>query len=321
VSSPSRWQLVVENRDEAPVRLDADARLLWLELPPSEPPAPVDAKGRARKDAKEPGPITCRLPTALRSEPGEPARWVELAPGARWEESFDPALYCFDAKSSAALAAGGPITVHLGFPPPAAPKRGAPARYTGPFVAEPIGDDASALRELPPARFDVAASPVEPAPASGAPLAVTTPPRVDAASARSIVLPVTVTNVGQDRLTLRLRRDRLGFDVSGPTGSVRCESPTAPRDAAPRELFQTLSKGRSDRMDVLLAEVCPKGTFERPGLYRVGVTATVTDSGERWGIGAWTGSASTERPALVRVQRAPDPFYAWAPAVVPPAAP
>ncbi len=316
------WRLVVQNTGEAPLRLAADLRLLALDLePPADDAPPPAATPRARR-APKPTRVTCALPADMRPT-GSDGRSVVLAPGARFEGAFDPTLYCFGAREQAALRAGARVTARFGF--------GAAKRLAPPYVVEPDAPDAGVApaRELVAGatvvgQTDDAATSATPASAEDAQaarephLTIATPPRVDASSARSLGLTVRLGNGGARTLLVHLRRDRLGFDVAPPTGAtVHCGPSLARRGLVP-DRFDRLAPGASRSLDVLLGELCPDHTFDRPGLYRVQASVRAPDAGVRWSLNAWTGEATAAAPTVVRVRTGSRPFETSPPKVVTP---
>jgi len=81
----------------------------------------------------------------------------------------------------------------------------------------------------------------------------------------------------------------------------------------------------------MLAEVCPPGTFYRPGLYVATPTLHADASGREYGLNAVTGKASTRNAAalqgdaktppaaatLIRLTRGRQPFYRRPPRAIP----
>lgn len=315
-------QLVVTNRGEETVRFAADARLLRLFVTPKEEEAPARGKPKPKKV------IECQLPTDFRPTDVRHDRAALLDPGERWEEVFDPLLYCFGQKEREALVEGAEIVVKLGFPAPAL-KTGSKAKpLQPPYVVEPTKPDASvlALKELEAAPITLL-HPLEAKPSSadppastdprdpGAPaLAVSTPALLDAKSERGIVLGTTLRNAGARPMRVHLRRDQLWFDVEGPTGLFRCGPSDALR-ATPPDFFATLSPGKSRTFSVQLMEMCPTGTFARPGLYRVRAGVLVTNDVGGQALGAWTGTAVSPSVTFVRVRTGDGPFYVTPPKV------
>src|SRR6185295_3199288 len=109
------WKMMVTNQGAVPVRFAADGRLLSLEVP-----KPEDPYATGKKKTKAPPPILCKLPAELRPSGVVEDRAVILGPGARYEEVFSPALYCFSEAVAKGLVAGAQVTAKLGFTPPPA---------------------------------------------------------------------------------------------------------------------------------------------------------------------------------------------------------
>src|SRR5205814_1217376 len=110
--------------------------------------------------------------------------------------------------------------------------------------------------------------------------ALSTPDAVDVSRGVDVGTSVTLTN-GSDRpITLLYRPELLLFSVSGPVGTVSCGHTR--QVASPiRELYTTVGvKGRAD-LSLLLDVACPAGTFDEPGLYRVGVQLDTTGASGR----------------------------------------
>ena len=305
------WKLIVTNTGEEPLRFAADARLLRLEI---TPPAETGAK-------KPPKPILCELPSPLRPDDVAHDRAVVLRPGARWEEAFDPVLYCFGDEDKA-LVPGATVVAKLGFAPPSKAKT-----LSAPFLAEPLQLDAtvSPVKEIASEPFVLAApeeapasAPTEP-PAEADPkapkIAVATPSHIDAANDAGVVVSATARNAGKRPMLVRLRSDQLFFDVEGPTGLFRCGPEDAAR-AVPRDFFTTLAPEATRSFSVRLLEVCPRGTFARPGLYRIRAGIAVHDgkADPRWGV--YEGVAVAEEPTLVRVRGGDGSFYVTPPLII-----
>jgi hypothetical protein len=81
---------------------------------------------------------------------------------------------------------------------------------------------------------------------------------------------------------------------------------------------------------VMLAEVCPPGTFNRQGLYKVIPTLHADADGRQYGLSALTGKVTTRSPGtpggkhdaeddstLVRVRRGRLDFYKTPPTAIP----
>lgn len=139
----------------------------------------------------------------------------------------------------------------------------------------------------------------------------------DAAAERNVSIKVTAKNVGHRPMLAALRPRMLSFRVIGPGGSdTECGANTLPR-GMPREAFRSYKPGESTSFTVLLAEICPRGTFARPGLYRVTPTLHAEESGASIGLMAYTAVVDAPLPALIRVQSGTEPFYLKPPKAVP----
>ncbi|MCA9622565.1 MAG: hypothetical protein KC731_26270, partial [Myxococcales bacterium] len=96
-------------------------------------------------------------------------------------------------------------------------------------------------------------------------MTLTTTHYSDAGRPTEVALSVQAHNAGERPVFVALRSRMLSFRVEGPDGAVECRRPSVDH-AVPRDLFHKLQQGKHIHMDVLLAEVCPPGTFDRPGL-------------------------------------------------------
>ena len=303
------WTMSLRNNDTVPVRVVADARNLVLL---------VRAKDSARYEE-------CRLPDAMRS--ARESRRIVLDPGARYDETFDPALFCF-GKLHALLAAESAVTAFLGWTPSTKPWL-ANKPPQPPFELEPAIAPATVAFDkrvvsltvwLPAAITSAAASspaPDAPHALGAAQLALATNRFEDAASFRTASITATVKNSGDRSGVIHLRGDSLELRVSGPglAHDVLCAA-GSDRRAVARDLFQTIAPGKSSSLTVLVNEVCPRGTFAHPGLYRVAVTLRARESGAEFGIDAIHGDFSAPDPVLLRVQQAAEPYHATPPHVV-----
>ena len=163
----------------------------------------------------------------------------------------------------------------------------------------------------------------------GARMTLTTTHYDDAQRATDVQLSVQAHNTGERPVFVALRPRMLDFVVRGPDGVVRCRR-TSQRHLVPRDLFRTLHHGKHVHMDVLLAEVCPQGTFDRPGLYRAMPILHADANGQQYGLQALTGVVSVSDPGdpggthdkdddvtLIRVRDGRKPFYRDEPATMP----
>jgi hypothetical protein len=150
----------------------------------------------------------------------------------------------------------------------------------------------------------------------GAPrLELTSTPFVDSVDGRGLLVTLRVTNAGHRGTLVALRQDMVGFDIEGPDGLLHCPG-TPPSAPLSRESFQPLKPDHGIDLPVVVAEVCGRQLFRRPGLYRVTARVQLTESGASFGLAAYTGTVATSEPTLVRLQTGVDPFYRSAPGAV-----
>lgn len=284
------WKLTIENGGELPVRIPADARLFSFELTP----AATDGAVKTRK----PAVVKCTLPDDARPSNDEGSELV-IPPARSWSATIDPLFYCFGGR--AALAAGTTVKARFGF-------AGKPA--AAPFAVNPVG---AAVGKLAPAKT-VEAAPFTlgdaPAPAAAASasddaseaVTLTVPETSDAARGFELGTVVSLRNTGERAITLLYRPELVQLRVSGPSGDVACGHR---KDVASpiRELFSTVApKGRLD-LGVLITAVCPAGTFDEPGVYRITPRLDTSGaSGAPLGIRSWDGVATAKTPMLLRVR-------------------
>jgi len=278
------WRITVRNDGETPARIAADARLLTLAV-----------DGPDTKAKKK--PVRCALPDDARPANDEGNELV--VPGKRsWSASFDPLYHCFGAR--AAMVAGATVTPTFGWESRA--KKPGP-----PFAVAPVGASAFAPQKaLTGAAFTLsdahAAAFAPPPEASTSGVSLVVPATMDAARGVELNTVVSLRNGGDRGATLLFRPELVTFAVSGPGGAVDCGRPKSVPSPI-RELFTTIPpKGRSD-MTVLLTAVCPAGTFDRAGVYRVTAKLDTREaSGRPVGLATWDDVASSPSPMLLRVR-------------------
>jgi hypothetical protein len=317
-SADPAWTLRVTNDSSSPVRLAADARLVSIEIAHPK-------KGRPA--------TTCKAPAGLRPGDVHDDRALYLAPGASYVETFDPRLYCFGANADK-LATGARVRVKLGFGP--APKFGVPR---GPFVAEGTthGKEHAPITELatdeltlaaptapPPPPVTTLAGPVvtranETADANAPRLGLFVDRHDDAHAARDVAVTLRASNEGRRALSAVLRGRMLGFVVErlahdGLVATTTTCAPAPKAHASASELVGKVQGGRDVALSVLLAEVCPIRSFERPGLYRVSPRLDAKVAGEAAELAPWIGEALATQSVLVRVATGREPFYDAPPA-------
>jgi hypothetical protein len=315
-SAGGPWKLRLENTGDLPLRVVADARLLVMDLTRAPQADGEEApKKVARRDAKE---LRCALPAGARPSSDDGPSLV--IPGKRsWSVSFDPLFHCFGARERAALVSGTTVRASFGFAPPKA-RAGRATTEAGPYVAEPVG---AAIGKLMPMKrvesatftltepVTVLPPPDGAANAGGAPaesslptkLSVSMPEALDVPIGREVAATVTVTNEGERSTMLLFRKSTVQFKVSGPAGSIACGK-KANVKAPIRELFTTLGKRGRAQMTLLVTAICPPGTFDEPGVYRLFARVDTTNaSGRSLGLRTWDGEAEAKRPLLLRIQR------------------
>ncbi len=123
----------------------------------------------------------------------------------------------------------------------------------------------------------------------------------DARTEHNATVELTLRNRSKRRVIVYFRREFVTYEVVGPAGVVTCDP--APDTRAPeREAFVTLAPGASRSFSSRLAEMCPRDTFDMPGLYIVNAKYDATEPGTQWNLAAFTGSVASDRPANVRIR-------------------
>ena len=230
-------------------------------------------------------------------------RALVLPPGRSYAEKFDPRLFCFGARDSAALVAGAKVTPYL---------IGSremdviePIEEVEPKVASVrdwLGTPATiGPPSTPPASRDTTAPEA---------LVVTTPASVDFGLGWEVEVTVTVTNKSPQSTALLLRPETLAFDVTGPSGvgvtdpspTVHCAWPGLPPPPI-SEAFTRLAPKRSASITAILSAVCPDDALKHPGLYFVRATLdTRRASGASIGVRTFVGTVLATSPTRVRVR-------------------
>ena len=339
VSAPPAgpWTMTLANEGTTALRVAADVRFLSLEvIAPPDPPAGADAKPHHREKPVRGYPRgtlpACRMPADMRPAEPSPDRALVLQPGERYVETFLPTLLCGAGKLAGELVAGAVVYPSFGWPAP---------RHTGkkgpqpPFVAEPLklADASPPVRHVEAAGILLSAStppapmrdpedakedgtPPEEAVDERAPRLVLRAARfADAANAAATSISVTLSNVGKRKTVVHLRRDDLALRVAGPGGSSATCAAGSDRRGASRDFFETLGPGDHRSFVVQIAERCPSGTFDRPGVYTVTPTLVLRQRGAEWGLSAFVGRIQAEAAVELRVRTGRAPFYASPPRV------
>jgi hypothetical protein len=291
------WTLVIRNDGAEPVRLVADPRLLWFE---------VDAPGNKKTQV-------CRLPAGL--FPPKPAKdhEVVLKPHDRVTSKFDPRFQCFAAGGQSLLVPGAVVKPRFGWPEKTKTtwKKGkrveVPVAQPPPYVAQAVDRPAVKLLRGEPwalrssyaawARAGLAAD-GEPE----GPLELKLTRGSDADVELSTEIAFTVRNRSRETQRVFLRREFITFEVISQDAAVTCDPQPDARAPDPQE-FVTLRPGGSSSLSSRLVELCPRGTFARPGLYLVHARFDAKESGDEFDVNAYVGRVSTSRPITIRIRK------------------
>jgi hypothetical protein len=317
------WAVAIVNEGSEPVRLVADSRLLWFD---------VVVPGKRR-------PVTCRLPDALFPADVEERLTVVLNPGEGVVQAFDARLYCFAVGGQRALVPGALVRPYFGWqdrtkrPVARLRRKAAPAKQ-GPFVATRVdaarrapADESDAgstsseadgeLKQIEGQPFalrseykewsstQLAAD--EPLRRAPGPLELALTQGSDAQAERNALISLSLRNRSDRTQSVYFRREFVSFEVVGPDGVVSCDP--QPDDRAPdRQAFSVLRKKGSMAVTSRLIELCPQGTFARPGLYLVHARFDANEDGDQFGLNAFVGRVVSLRPAAVRIRTGEVPF-------------
>ena len=301
----SPWKMRVENTGAVPLRIVADARLLWFEI------TPPGAKKAVR----------CVLPADMRPQ-ADLDRALVVPAKRSYSETFDPRLYCFGHAEAAALVAGAKVVAHLGFEAARAAKPVAPFEVSAIEGVEPVvgaaKDIAASPMTLPasesaaPSSASASASPT-PAKAQGdeppfpPKLTLSVPERVNAYRPRELTIAVSVHNEGARSITLIVRPETIGFDVIAPNGAVRCKWPMSIGGTV-REAYTTLHAKARATVSVLLSALCPDNTFDQGGLYVVRPRLdTRGGAAASFGLKAFDGEVIGTTTTLLRIHHGKNP--------------
>jgi hypothetical protein len=277
----------VTNAEDAPIRIVADAHLLWLE---------VTRRGARKAEL-------CELPGDMRPT-DDLSRALTLPPGGKYVEDFDPRLYCFGARG-AALEPQAIVVAHLGW---AGRRTAPPFEVSSVDGADPVGPAKSI--DSPPVGLpdEPTAAPV-PAPAH--PASATEAPRVtlrsaewiDAATPDDATIPVTLSNESSHPVLVRFSPETLSFEATGSTRVDACPWPGG-TGAPVREAFTTIPAHGRAELSVVLRDYCTGHAFDRSGLVSVRARLdTRRASGADIGLQTFDGVVVAAQPTLVRLRR------------------
>lgn len=303
------WLVAVVNRGTQPARVNLDLRRLTLSLETPEDPHKPRPKWQ-----KKPAPVVCRLPEGFADRGASDASRL-VAPGEGLVTTFDPRLYCISPGGDSLLSTGQLVTAKLGYTPvPARPsfKQGkrvelAVAQHP-PFIAEPVAAPAEidsehdlCVKELVANPFtltaDLTAAEAEDDPSL--PLTFRLLHGSDAATELSATATVEVR--AKKKSQLYFRRELVSFTVHAPDGIRTCD-PEPDNRSPDRQAYTTLGPGQTVSATSLLAELCPRRTFGRPGLYLVSARMDAERDGSEFGLSAFTGRLESRKEALVRIR-------------------
>jgi hypothetical protein len=311
------WLFVVENTGERPIRVPADERLLSFELRP-KPKSPV---------------ISCKLPAAMIPTEFDDGRELVLEAHESLTVAIDPRLYCFGS-SVDKLIPGATLTPRFGFSkfahskdafvaaPLDAPSEFAPLRFVQgePFVLPPVAPQPPAPDQQP--TKGEPESPLEARDRRAPQLDVYVDQRVDAHAGRDVVLTLRAVNEGERKLAtvlrtrmLRVRVEELRADNKAER-EVLCTGQHAAHGVASEHVATLGAKGRST-LSLLVAELCPKETFHKPGLYRLRAEIDTSVEGESLQAEPWLRGALARQSALARVATGRAPFHRGHPSAGP----
>lgn len=303
------WLVAVVNRGTEAARVRFDLRQLTLTLTPPE------GEKKAGRWQKKSNPVVCKLPDGFGGHLAdeEPRK---LEPGEGLVQTFDPRLYCISPSGESRLATGQRVTPKLGFapkPPRAVWKQGKrtelPSQQIAPFIAEPVATPSEApepghdprVKELVGSELLLSheMTDAEAEEDTTLPLQLRLVHGSDAINELSATAVVEVR--ARKKSVLYFRRELVSYIVHGPDGIRGCDP--QPDDRAPdRQAYSSLGVGQSLSATSLLAELCPKYTFGRPGLYLVSARLDAERTGAEFGLSAFTGRLESGREALVRIR-------------------
>ncbi|MCA9640913.1 MAG: hypothetical protein H6718_25620 [Polyangiaceae bacterium] len=321
------WSYEIKNVGERPVRVAADPRLLWFE---------VQVPGKKKRR-------TCRLPAELFPKHADKDFSLVLRPGERFGQRFDPRLYCFAAGGQTDLVAGAVVYPRFGWPKQfktswKGGKKLQTEQLDAPFAVTPPERPRRGKKKQPRAKADLPKQETHLKLVEGKGLGLrsayagwskdalheddkpeqsdwdspepmlTMQTGSDAAAERLATVQVKLKNPSKDRkLVVYFRRELLSFEVMGPDGLKSCIP--EPRTRFPEaQAFTTLGPGRSISVVSRLVELCPRGTFDRPGLYLIRARFDSKDDGAEFGLQGFTGRIVAEQPATVRIRGGEKPF-------------
>ncbi len=332
------WIIAVSNDGNASTVLVADTRLLWLDVTvpgakkSSQCRLPVDLLPKEAEPrlniTLQPGESVAQLidPRLYCFAAGEQK---QLVPGARvvphlgWPELPSKTTWVHGKKSSAPVPQPPPFVAHQA---DLDVERAVDARSTALKVAKSVRlpkgasrpSDAALGVPLPSgvnkqlqgpeltlrdtyAEWSSSKTKDAREDARDAPLELKLIQGSDARTEHNATVQITLRNQSRRRQVVYFRREFVTFEIIGPAGVVVCD-PTPDVRAPDREAFVTLAPGATRTFSSQLAELCPRDTFDMPGLYLVNGTYDAIEPGTTWNLAAYTGRVTTSRPANIRIR-------------------
>lgn len=129
----------------------------------------------------------------------------------------------------------------------------------------------------------------------------------DARDERQALVTVSLTSREKKPIRVYFRRELISFQVVGPDGTATC-NPEPDERAPDRGAFSLLNPGGSLSATSRLVELCPEGTFARPGLYLIQARFDSTADGKEYGFDAFVGTVASSKPAVLRLRSGSLPF-------------
>lgn len=129
----------------------------------------------------------------------------------------------------------------------------------------------------------------------------------DARDERQALVTVSLTSREKKPIRVYFRRELISFQVVGPDGSATC-NPEPDERSPDRGAFSLLNPGGSLSATSRLVELCPEGTFARPGLYLIQARFDSTANGKEYGFDGFVGTVASSKPAVLRLRTGSLPF-------------
>lgn len=137
---------------------------------------------------------------------------------------------------------------------------------------------------------------------------------VDAPTTSDVVLTIRAVNEGRRKLAAVLRGRMLHFAVEelGPDNRTVRQTDCVHQNNAhgiATEMVSEVAPGKEIKIALMISEICPRGTFTKPGLYRITPTLDTSQMGESLRSDPWLGITFAKQSSLVRLAKAPGDFH------------